>query len=93
MKLIDEVKLNENVKPIVLADDETVPKSCVVPGWGNTEKGKPSDTLMEVNVTLTDNEMCAKGRNYCSEGLTGPSYVSSCCTCKKRGKKRLYNAN
>uniref|UniRef100_A0A3Q0T5J8 trypsin n=1 Tax=Amphilophus citrinellus TaxID=61819 RepID=A0A3Q0T5J8_AMPCI len=74
LKLSAEVKFNDKVKPVALADDDgSVPKSCVVPGWGTTEKGELSDVLLEVNVTLTDSEICAKENKYCSEGQTGPS--------------------
>nr|XP_004554958.2 granzyme B [Maylandia zebra] len=75
LKLSTKAVFNENVKPIDLADrdDGFAPKSCVVPGWGNTGNGKDSDVLLEVNVTLTENEICAKENKYCSEGATGPS--------------------
>lgn len=79
MKLHPKAKFNENVTSITLAGRDDVPKSCAVLGWGNTEDGKASDVLREVNVNLTDNELCAKEKKYCSKGTTGPSNVSRFC--------------
>lgn len=82
LKLHPKVKFNENVTSIALAgrdDTGSVPKSCAVLGWGNTENGKPSDVLREVNVNLTDIEFCAKEKKYCSKGRTGPGKVSRFC--------------
>lgn len=71
--------LNKNVKPIDLADrdDRSLPKSCIVSGWGSTENNKhPSLKLLEVNVTLVENEMCVKENKYCSKDKGGPGHVS-----------------
>ncbi|XP_023265446.1 granzyme E-like [Seriola lalandi dorsalis] len=76
LKLKSKAHFNKNVKPIALAgqDDGSLPKSCIVSGWGrsNENNNLMSVKLMEVNVTLTDNEMCAQNQCYCSEGETGP---------------------
>ncbi|XP_005734072.1 granzyme B(G,H)-like [Pundamilia nyererei] len=73
LKLHPKAKFNEKVTSITLAGRDDVPKSCAVLGWGKTENGKASDVLREVNVNLTDNELCAKEKKYCSKGTTGPS--------------------
>uniref|UniRef100_A0A671UCK6 trypsin n=1 Tax=Sparus aurata TaxID=8175 RepID=A0A671UCK6_SPAAU len=76
LKLSSKVKFNNvNVKAIILADecDGSLPKSCLVSGWGVTENNKRgSDVLMEVNVTLYDDSGCAERNCYCSVGKTGP---------------------
>lgn len=74
-----KAKLNDKVKPIALADrdDGSLPKACVISGWGSTENSKyMSVKLLEVNVTLTDNELCANTNMYCSEGEREPGQVS-----------------
>ncbi|XP_076583084.1 granzyme B-like [Chaetodon auriga] len=75
LKLSSKAKFSNNVKPIALAgqSDGSLPKSCIVSGWGATDKhNKLSFVLMEVNVTLIDNKQCAEESLYCSEGETGP---------------------
>ncbi|XP_071343584.1 granzyme E-like [Trachinotus anak] len=76
LKLKSKVQFNKNVSPIALADqgDGSLPKSCIVSGWGRSNRNNSymTPTLMEVNITLTDNEWCAKEKLYCSEGLNGP---------------------
>ncbi|XP_042077045.1 granzyme B-like [Haplochromis burtoni] len=75
LKLSTKAKLNDKVKPIALADrdDGSLPKACVISGWGSTENSKyMSVKLLEVNVTLTDNELCANRNMYCSEGEREP---------------------
>ncbi|XP_039896332.1 mast cell protease 1A-like isoform X3 [Simochromis diagramma] len=75
LKLSTKAELNDKVKPIGLAhrDDGSLPKTCVISGWGSTENSKyPSAKLLEVNVILTDNELCANTNKYCSEGERGP---------------------
>ncbi|XP_070816901.1 granzyme B-like [Chaetodon trifascialis] len=75
LKLSSKAKFSHNVKPIALAGqtDGSLPKSCIVSGWGATGKNpKGSAVLMEVNVTLVDNKQCAEEKFYCSEGQTGP---------------------
>ena len=72
------MKFNKNVKGIALADEgDSLPKSCLVSGWGKTSENNEygSDVLMEVNVTLVDDEQCAERNCYCSEGETGPGQV------------------
>lgn len=67
------------MRPIALADhdDGSLPKACVISGWGSTENSLyPSVKLLEVNVTLTDNELCANRNVYCSEGKRRPDQVS-----------------
>ncbi|XP_040897054.1 granzyme B-like isoform X2 [Toxotes jaculatrix] len=77
LKLSSKATFSKNVRPIPLAgkDDGSLPKSCIVSGWGKTDKnGKyMSAVLMEVNVTLIKNEKCAADKFYCSEGKTGPA--------------------
>ncbi len=77
LKLSSKAKFSKNVKPIALAgqSDGGVPKSCIVSGWGNTGNGYMSLVLMEVNVTLSDNKLCATANKLCSEGKNGPSWV------------------
>lgn len=78
LKLSSKVKFNKNVKGIALADegDGSLPKSCLVSGWGVTENNtRGSDVLMEVNVTLYDDSGCAERNCYCSVGKTGPGAV------------------
>ncbi|KAM4549156.1 mast cell protease 2-like [Odontesthes bonariensis] len=75
LKLNSRAELNNNVKPVMLADQcgDLVPKSCIVSGWGQAQRENTmmSITLMEVNVTLIDDEQCPKDK-YCSEGENGP---------------------
>ncbi|XP_068447584.1 chymase-like [Clinocottus analis] len=76
LQLSSNANLTRNVKPIALADksDVSLPKSCLVSGWGRTDDTLfMSRVLMEVNVTLTDSQQCAEHKLYCSEGTTGPS--------------------
>ncbi|XP_035767803.1 granzyme G-like [Neolamprologus brichardi] len=79
LKLSTKAVLNKNVKPIDLADrDDRSPKSCIVSGWGSTENSKhPSPKLLEVNVTLVENEMCVKENKYCSKDKGGPGQGDS----------------
>ncbi|XP_074491763.1 granzyme E-like [Sebastes fasciatus] len=78
LKLSSKAKFTKNVQPIALADQgggpRWLPKSCIVSGWGKTDQNAKyiSVVLMEVNVTLVDNEQCAQNNVYCSEGETGP---------------------
>ncbi|XP_044056127.1 granzyme B-like [Siniperca chuatsi] len=76
LKLSSKAKFSENVKPIPLAgqDDGSLPKSCILSGWGTTDRVEKymSLVLMETNVTLIDSELCRKENSYCSEGKTGP---------------------
>uniref|UniRef100_A0A3B4GWN7 trypsin n=1 Tax=Pundamilia nyererei TaxID=303518 RepID=A0A3B4GWN7_9CICH len=75
LKLKSKAEFNDKVKSIALADhgDGSLPQSCVVSGWGRTKEGSHmSLKLLEVNVTLTDDERCAKEKFYCSKGETGP---------------------
>ena len=68
------------MKTVALAEegDNSVPKECIVSGWGQTNRDNKlmSLTLMEVNVTLVDKKRCAKAGVYCSEGEKGPGEVS-----------------
>uniref|UniRef100_A0A669DS78 trypsin n=1 Tax=Oreochromis niloticus TaxID=8128 RepID=A0A669DS78_ORENI len=77
LKLTTKAKFNENVKPIPLAsrDNGTLPKSCILSGWGRTDKNNNymSPTLMEISVTLIDDKKCAIENFYCSQGDTGPA--------------------
>nr|AHH30805.1 granzyme [Oplegnathus fasciatus] len=76
LKLSSKVKSSKNVRPIALAgqDDGSLPKSCIISGWGRADKNRKhmSLVLMEVNVTLIDKEECRQENSYCSEGETGP---------------------
>ncbi|CAI5639322.1 unnamed protein product [Oreochromis niloticus] len=77
LKLSSKAILNENVKPSPLAshDDGTLPKSCIVSGWGRADRNRNymSPKLMEVSVTLIDDKECTMENFYCSQGETGPS--------------------
>ncbi|KAM4739686.1 granzyme-like protein 1 [Anableps anableps] len=80
LKLSSRAVLNNIVKPIALAshDDGTLPKSCVVSGWGQTHPSRGiSDKLMELNVTLTENHDCTKLKLYCSVGMARPGQGDS----------------
>uniref|UniRef100_A0A3B4UNW3 Granzyme-like protein 2 n=1 Tax=Seriola dumerili TaxID=41447 RepID=A0A3B4UNW3_SERDU len=75
LMLNSKAHFNKNVQPIALAvqDDGSLPKSCIVSGWGKRDSSDyMSPVLMEVNVTLTDNELCAQNEWYCSDGDAGP---------------------
>ncbi|XP_023265448.1 granzyme B(G,H)-like [Seriola lalandi dorsalis] len=75
LMLKSKANLNKNVKPIALAnkDDGPLPKSCTVSGWGRSDSSNyMSPVLMEVSVTLIDNEMCVQNNLYCSDGDAGP---------------------
>ncbi|XP_061593020.1 granzyme B-like [Cololabis saira] len=76
LKLASSAKLSNNVQLVPMANktDGLVPKSCVVCGWGQTDRANArlSDTLMEVNVTLADNKLCGDESDYCSKGMHGP---------------------
>ncbi|XP_038136679.1 granzyme B-like [Cyprinodon tularosa] len=64
----------EIINPIAMADKaDNSPKMCLVIGWGRTEYNKISSKLMEVNVTLTDDEMCPEEKDFCSKGKKGPA--------------------
>ncbi|XP_005734068.1 granzyme G-like isoform X1 [Pundamilia nyererei] len=77
LKLSTKANFNENVKPIPLASrgNGTLPKSCILSGWGRTDKNAKymSPTLMEISVTLIDNKECTMENFYCSQGDTGPA--------------------
>ena len=78
LKLSSKAKFNKNVKGIALADEgDSLPKSCLVTGWGKTSDDNEygSDVLMEVNVTLYEDKQCAESNWYCSEGINGPDRV------------------
>ncbi|KAM4548905.1 granzyme G isoform 2-T2 [Odontesthes bonariensis] len=76
LKLSSKAKVNNHVTPIALAgqDNGSLPKSCIVSGWGRTDRKNEmmSPKLMEVNITLIENENCARENAYCSVGETGP---------------------
>uniref|UniRef100_A0A3Q2ZTP5 trypsin n=1 Tax=Kryptolebias marmoratus TaxID=37003 RepID=A0A3Q2ZTP5_KRYMA len=68
LKLSPKVNINDNVKPIALADHDTefLPQNCSVSGWGETNwttKLLPSK-LMEINVTLKDDVLCKNAKSY-----------------------------
>ncbi|XP_038136716.1 mast cell protease 1A-like [Cyprinodon tularosa] len=64
----------KRMKPIAMADKaDNSPKMCLVIGWGITDNGKTSSKLMEVNVTLTDDEMCTEEKAFYSKGKKGPA--------------------
>ncbi|XP_024909851.1 granzyme G isoform X2 [Cynoglossus semilaevis] len=77
LKLSTKAIFNKDVRPIELPQEDIdfLPESCFVSGWGrnNKETNYLSVTLMEVNVTLIDNENCTKSKSYCSEGEAGPA--------------------
>lgn len=57
--------------------ENSLPKECLVSGWGKTSKDNAylSPNLMEVNVSLINNELCSKENVYCSKGEKGPADV------------------
>ncbi|KAK2835725.1 hypothetical protein Q5P01_016209 [Channa striata] len=76
LKLNSKAKFNKNVSAIALAEgDGSLPSSCIVSGWGISKKNEDymSVDLMEVNVTLVDEEQCPKANSYCSKGEAGPA--------------------
>ncbi|KAK2835726.1 hypothetical protein Q5P01_016210 [Channa striata] len=77
LKLSSKAEINKHVAPIALADrdDGSLPKSCIVIGWGKytNDTDYMSPVLREVNVTLIENSMCAMSNFYCSEGEIGPA--------------------
>ncbi|XP_028443779.1 granzyme B-like [Perca flavescens] len=76
LKLSSKANFSANVQPIALADqgDGSLPKSCIVSGWGRTDKDikHMSLVLMEANVTIIDSKECEKKKSYCSKGEIGP---------------------
>ncbi|XP_041791007.1 granzyme B-like [Chelmon rostratus] len=76
LKLSSKANFSNNVKPIALAGqtDDSLPTSCIVSGWGITDKNPKhtSDVLMEVNITLIDKKRCPKEHSYCSQDKSGP---------------------
>ncbi|KAG7239003.1 hypothetical protein INR49_030268 [Caranx melampygus] len=80
LKLSTKATFSNSVEPIALADndDGSLPKSCIVSGWGRDNKSSnfASSKLMEANVTLTDDTVCANYKMYCSEGEIGPGGLS-----------------
>ncbi|XP_028443780.1 granzyme B-like [Perca flavescens] len=74
LKLSSKANFSTNVQPIALAGqgDGSLPKSCIVSGWGRTDKHikHMSLVLMEANVTISTE--CEKEKSYCTEGETGP---------------------
>ncbi|XP_047443451.1 granzyme B(G,H) [Mugil cephalus] len=77
LKLTFKANFSKNVRPIDLAgqDDGSLPKSCIVSGWGKTSRSDIyiSSKLMEVNVTLINDSNCGLENSYCSEGEVGPA--------------------
>uniref|UniRef100_A0A8C9Z440 trypsin n=1 Tax=Sander lucioperca TaxID=283035 RepID=A0A8C9Z440_SANLU len=74
LKLSSKAKFRANVRPIALAGQDvgSLPKSCIVSGWGKTNKTiSYMSVLMEVNVTLIDSKQCPTNNMYCSKGETG----------------------
>lgn len=77
LKLGSKAQLNQIVTPIRLAvkEDESLPGSCIVTGWGqisNEKEGEMSSELMEVDIKLIKDTKCEQENIYCSEGLDGP---------------------
>ncbi|XP_035862870.1 granzyme B(G,H)-like [Sander lucioperca] len=78
LKLSSKAKFRANVRPIALAGQDvgSLPKSCIVSGWGKTNKTiSYMSVLMEVNVTLIDSKQCPTNNMYCSKGETGLNKV------------------
>ncbi|XP_039984880.1 granzyme E-like [Xiphias gladius] len=77
LKLSSKANFSTNVRPIALAGqgDGSLPKSCIVSGWGRAsiDQSHMSNWLMEVNVTLIDHKGQIKKNSYCSQGETGPA--------------------
>ncbi|XP_042272655.1 granzyme E-like [Thunnus maccoyii] len=75
LKLSSKAHFSKTVKPIGLAGqgDGSLPKSCIVSGWGttNSNTGYMSRRLMEANVTLSDEKQCVTENSYCSQGDVG----------------------
>ncbi|KAM7388448.1 hypothetical protein PAMP_024621 [Pampus punctatissimus] len=74
LKMRSKAHFSNYVKPIALAGQGSLPKTCIVSGWGSTESsnGYMSTVLLEVNVTLSDITQCYKENSYCSVGDHGP---------------------
>lgn len=56
-------KQTSTVKYLPLGSPGKEPKAgstCLVAGWGQTEKKKPSDVLMSANVTVVDRKKCSQ---------------------------------
>lgn len=56
-------KQTSTVKYLHLGSPGREPKAgttCMVAGWGQTEKNKPSDVLRSANVTVVDRKKCSK---------------------------------
>ncbi|XP_067453419.1 granzyme G-like isoform X2 [Thunnus thynnus] len=81
LKLSSKAHFSKTVKPIGLAGqgDSSLPKSCIVSGWGITSSntGYMSRRLMEANVTLSDEKQCVTENSYCSQGDIGPGVGDS----------------
>ncbi|KAM7410201.1 hypothetical protein PAMA_001581 [Pampus argenteus] len=79
LKMRSKALFSDNVKPIALAGQGSLPKTCMISGWGSTKNsnGYMSPVLLEVNVTLTDIKQCYKEKSYCSVGDPGPGMGDS----------------
>lgn len=81
LKLSTKAHFSENVQPIAIADQDygSLPKSCVVSGWGRYDRDivYMSAKLREVYVTLSSvtTELRYNDYFYQSEGETGPAPV------------------
>ncbi|XP_058494878.1 granzyme D-like [Solea solea] len=77
LKLSSKANISRTVKPIAMADKNSpsLPTNCSVTGWGRYDENSryTSVKLMEVNVTLIDNEQCRIEHCYCSKGDNGPA--------------------
>ncbi|XP_060091970.1 granzyme A-like [Heteronotia binoei] len=86
LQLDRKAKITRAVKSIPMPktyDDIKARTQCLVTGWGITEnRGKPSDTLREVDVMVIDRHICKK--LYNSKALVTPNMVCAGGTKKPR---------
>lgn len=80
MKLSKEAKLGHEVQLLPLPDTYEVVKRgivCETAGWGQTEKNRSADVLMEVNVSTINRMECQKRFNNGKKRVTGNNICTS----------------
>ncbi|CAI9576912.1 unnamed protein product [Staurois parvus] len=90
LKLKKKINLTDTVKILALPENCKEPVEgtvCEVAGWGSTTNlnNKPSDRLMEANVTILDRKSCSerwKGRHNITENMICTSEKTKTETCK-----------
>ncbi|XP_053156542.1 granzyme A-like [Hemicordylus capensis] len=88
LQLQTRAKINQAVKTIPLAksfNDIKAGTPCLVAGWGKTStRGKASDKLLEVNVTVLERSFCNDKKHYNSRP---PVTTKMICAGDKQGGK------